>query len=75
MAPTVDPPQPTPRKTARLRALLGDERILLAPGCFNALSALLIEQARRSGIDLHPEHAEVGDGLVAKGSAVTGGVI
>lgn len=37
--------QPDTRKTARLRALLRDERILLVPGCFNALSALLIEQA------------------------------
>jgi methylisocitrate lyase len=39
------PSQSDRRKTARLRALLRDERILLAPGCFNALSALLIEQA------------------------------
>ena len=39
------PPLTDPRKTARLRALLRDERILVVPGCFNALSALLIEQA------------------------------
>lgn len=33
------------RKTSRLRKLLKEEEILLAPGCFNALSARLIEQA------------------------------
>jgi methylisocitrate lyase len=35
----------SPRKTSVLRKLLKDEEILLAPGCFNALSARLIEQA------------------------------
>jgi len=33
------------RKTAVLRRLLKEEEILLAPGCFNALSARLVEQA------------------------------
>jgi len=33
------------RKTAVLRRLLQEEDILLAPGCFNALSARLVEQA------------------------------
>jgi methylisocitrate lyase len=39
------PPPPDLRKTVRLRALLRDARILVAPGCFNALSAILVEQA------------------------------
>ena len=34
-----------PRKTTLLRKLLKEEEILLAPGCFNALSARLVEQA------------------------------
>jgi methylisocitrate lyase len=33
------------RKTAVLRKLLKEEEVLLAPGCFNALSARLVEQA------------------------------
>ena len=33
------------RKTTRLRRLLQGEALVMAPGCFNALSALLIEQA------------------------------
>ncbi|HSB69095.1 MAG TPA: oxaloacetate decarboxylase [Candidatus Methylomirabilis sp.] len=37
-------PQDT-RKTTRLRRLLQGEDLVMAPGCFNALSALLIEQA------------------------------
>ncbi|RPJ36809.1 MAG: carboxyvinyl-carboxyphosphonate phosphorylmutase, partial [Deltaproteobacteria bacterium] len=36
---------PSPKKAAALRRLLKEEEILLAPGCFNALSACLIEQA------------------------------
>jgi methylisocitrate lyase len=36
---------PSPKKAAVLRRLLKEEEILLAPGCFNALSARLIEQA------------------------------
>jgi len=32
-------------KTARLRSLLNSGKVLLAPGCFNAVSAVLIEQA------------------------------
>jgi len=32
-------------KTARLRSLLASGKILLAPGCFNPVSAILIEQA------------------------------
>jgi methylisocitrate lyase len=39
------PPPPDLRKTVRLRALLRDARILVAPGCFNALSAILVERA------------------------------
>jgi len=35
----------SPKKTAVLRRLLKEEEILLAPGCFNALSACLVEQA------------------------------
>ncbi len=34
-----------PRKTTVLRRLLQQDDILLAPGCFNALSARLVEQA------------------------------
>ncbi len=34
-----------PRKTTILRRLLQQDDVLLAPGCFNALSARLIEQA------------------------------
>ncbi len=34
-----------PRKTTILRRLLKQDDVLLAPGCFNALSARLIEQA------------------------------
>ena len=34
-----------PRKTTLLRKLLKEEETLLAPGCFNALSARLVEQA------------------------------
>lgn len=45
MTPPTVPPQPAPRKTSRLRALLRGDAIVIAPGCFNALSALLIEQA------------------------------
>ena len=45
MTPAAVSSQTDSRKTVRLRALLRDERILVAPGCFNALSALLIEQA------------------------------
>ncbi len=45
MAPPTRPSRPDPRRTARLRALLSEEPILVVPGCFNALSALLIEQA------------------------------
>jgi methylisocitrate lyase len=45
MTPPAVPPRPDPRKTSRLRALLRDERLLVLPGCFNAVSALLIEQA------------------------------
>jgi methylisocitrate lyase len=33
------------RKTSLLRKLLKEEEVILAPGCFNALSARLIEQA------------------------------
>lgn len=33
------------RPTTRLRQLLQDESLLLVPGCFNALSARLVEQA------------------------------
>ena len=36
---------PSPKKAAVLRRLLKEEEILLAPGCFNALSARLVEQA------------------------------
>lgn len=36
---------PSPKKTVVFRQLLREEEILLAPGCFNALSARLIEQA------------------------------
>jgi methylisocitrate lyase len=36
---------PSPKKAAALRRLLKEEEILLAPGCFNALSARLVEQA------------------------------
>jgi methylisocitrate lyase len=36
---------PSPKKAATLRRLLKEEEILLAPGCFNALSARLVEQA------------------------------
>lgn len=35
----------SPRKTSLLRKLLKEEEVILAPGCFNALSARLIEQA------------------------------
>jgi len=35
----------SPRKTSLLRKLLKEEKVILAPGCFNALSACLIEQA------------------------------
>lgn len=45
MARPTRPSRPDPRRTARLRALLSEEPILVVPGCFNALSALLIEQA------------------------------
>lgn len=45
MTPPAVPPRPDPRKTSRLRALLRGEQLLVLPGCFNALSALLIEQA------------------------------
>jgi len=36
---------PSPKKTTVLRRLLKQEETLLAPGCFNALSARLVEQA------------------------------
>ena len=36
---------PSPKKATVLRQLLREEEILLAPGCFNALSARLVEQA------------------------------
>ena len=36
---------PSPKNPAALRRLLKEEEILLAPGCFNALSARLVEQA------------------------------
>jgi len=36
---------PSPKKTTVLRRLLKQEEALLAPGCFNALSARLVEQA------------------------------
>ena len=36
---------PSSKKAAVLRRLVEEEEILLAPGCFNALSARLIEQA------------------------------
>ena len=35
-------------KTARFRSLLDSGRIVLAPGCFNPVSAILIEQAAES---------------------------
>jgi len=35
----------SPKKTAVLRQLLREEEIFLAPGCFNAVSARLVEQA------------------------------
>lgn len=45
MTPPAVPTQPDPGRTRRLRTLLRGEAIVVAPGCFNALSALLIEQA------------------------------
>lgn len=45
MTPPAVPPRLDPRKTSGLRALLRGDAIVVAPGCFNALSALLIEQA------------------------------
>jgi len=38
------------KKASQLRLLLGTNEILLLPGCFNALSAILIEQAGFKGI-------------------------
>ena len=35
----------SPRKTSLLRKLLKEEEVILAPGCFNPLSACLVEQA------------------------------
>lgn len=45
MAPPAMPSPADPRRTGRLQALLSSEPMLVVPGCFNALSALLIEQA------------------------------
>ena len=36
---------PRPRATSRLRALLAERRTLFVPGCFNAMSAMVVERA------------------------------
>ena len=42
---STSPGGPVPRATSRLRALLAGGRTLFVPGCFNAMSAMVVERA------------------------------